>query len=197
MIYNISYNLSMIRDMIEHHDLDHLARFHSSSDSDTSASSTDSSVHHRHHHHSSHIAFSGNQSITEEMLFKEKYLIPLDIFIASDDANVIKYATSAGYFVNKEGVSQQTHGNAMISIVIKHKETSFEASLQIISDIFLLSQCSTLIGMAASQVYRMAVALSFAKGILRQAKALDYNSLRTIYKMSRKYNLPCPEPFVP
>jgi hypothetical protein len=197
MIYNISYNVSVIRDMIEHHDLDHLAHFHSLSSSFDAVSSSDSSAGHQHHHHSSHIATSGNLSLVEEMLFKEKYMIPLDIFIASDDANVIRYATSAGYFVNKEGVSQQTHGNAMISIVIKHKETSFEASLQIILDIFLLSQCSTLIGMAASQVYRMAVALSFAKGILRQAKALDYNSLRAIYKMSRKYNLPCPEPFVP
>lgn len=128
-------------------------------------------------------------------LLDEEYLIPIDLFIASDDATVIQHAKQQQYFVNKEGVSQQTHGNAMISIVTKHHESSFEASLQIFADIFLLSQCSTLIGAAASQVFRMAVGMSKAKGFLSYVKALDYSQMKKIQQMSRKYNLPCPEEF--
>jgi hypothetical protein len=133
----------------------------------------------------------------KKTLVSEKYVIPLDVFIASDDGEVIKYSQQMGFFVNKEGVSQQTHGAAMIALVIKHRESSFEASLQIISDIFLLSQCSTLIGMAASQVFRMAVGMSYARGTLKYVKAIDYSAINKIRQMSNKYKLPFPETFSP
>jgi hypothetical protein len=131
----------------------------------------------------------------KSFLHSHNYSIPLDVFIASDDGEVIKYAQKMKYFVNKEGISQQTQGNAMISVVLKNRDSSFEASLQIISDIFLLSQCSTLIGMAASQVFRMAVGLSYARGTLKYVKAIDYHAIPKIRQMSNKYKLPFPEPF--
>lgn len=152
-------------------------------------------VDHDHRHFAAGIISEEDWKRLVRDLLDEEYVIPIDLFIASDDATVIQHAKQQQYFVNKEGVSQQTHGNAMISIVTKHHESSFEASLQIFADIFLLSQCSTLIGAAASQVFRMAVGMSKAKGFLSYVKALDYSQMKKIQQMSRKYNLPCPEEF--
>ena len=72
----------------------------------------------------------------------------------------------------------------------------YNASIEIITDIFYLSHCSTLVGTASSQVYRMAVDMSNASGILEYAVAIDYGSLGRIQGMSAKWGLPVPENFM-
>lgn len=134
--------------------------------------------------------------VASETSKKERYLIPLYTYVASDDGSVLKAARERGLFVNKEGISQQAAGNIMVNYVSKHHEISHNAAIEIIMDIFLLSQCSTLIGLASSQVYRMAVAMSNVTGILKYSKVLDYKQIHKVRQMSEKYWLPMPEEFV-
>lgn len=53
----------------------------------------------------------------------------------------------------------------MLKTLLKHPEIAHQATLEIIADIYFLSQCSTLIGISASQVFRMAVAMSNVTGV--------------------------------
>lgn len=119
----------------------------------------------------------------------------LPIFVASDDGNVLKSAIKLGYLADDAGISQQTNSAGMYTSLMSHPEWGFNASIEIITDVFFLSQCSTLVGIAASQVFRMSVDISNATGRLKYAVAMDYNQLPKIQRMSIKYGLPMPETF--
>jgi hypothetical protein len=80
-------------------------------------------------------------------------------------------------------------------MVLGHPELGYNASLEIITDIYFLSHCSTLVGIAASQIFRMSVGMSDARGILSYVAAMDYSQLGKILQMSAKYHLPVPEKF--
>jgi hypothetical protein len=69
------------------------------------------------------------------------------------------------------------------------------SSLQI-TDIYFLSRCTTLVGIAASQVFRVAVGISNATGLLRAAIVMDHDQTGRIKRMSEKFGLPFPEVFI-
>lgn len=122
----------------------------------------------------------------------------LRIYVASDDANVISSAKKMGFLVDRPGVSQQTQSKGMFVTLASHPELGFNASLEIITDIFFLSHCSTLIGIAASQVFRMATAISNVTSHgpgLKFAAVMDYDQIPKIQHLSRKYNVPFPETY--
>lgn len=83
----------------------------------------------------------------------------------------------------------------MLSSLLQHHEIGFNAILEIISDIFFLSQCTSLLGIAGSQVYRMAVALSNATGTLNYAVIVGTDQVAKVRGMSAKYHVPFPENF--
>jgi hypothetical protein len=116
-------------------------------------------------------------------------------FVASDDPHVVFHAQELGYLVSSQGVSQHTGQAGMFKALNSHPEMGYEASLEIITDIYLLSRCSSLVGIAASQVYRLAVGISTASGKLKHAVAMDIGQLGRIHAMSNQYRLPVPEVF--
>lgn len=121
---------------------------------------------------------------------------PLKVFVASDDAAVLDTAKKLGHLVDSAGVSQQTSSVGMLKTLVFHNpDIGFNASLEIIADIFFLSQSSTLVGIAASQVFRMAVDMSNSSGILKHAIIMDYGQLPRIQQLSIKYHVPLPEIF--
>lgn len=123
---------------------------------------------------------------------------PLRIFVASDDAAVLETSKKLGHLVDTAGVSQHTNGVGMLATLVNHNgkiDIGYNASLEIIADIYYLSKCSTLVGIAASQIYRMAVGMSNATGTLAYAIAMDYSQIPKITEMSRKYHVPFPETF--
>lgn len=83
----------------------------------------------------------------------------------------------------------------MLKTLLKHPEIAHQATLEIIADIYFLSQCSTLVGISASQVFRMAVAMANATGTLHFAAALDGDQIRRVQQLSVKYDVPFPETF--
>ena len=119
----------------------------------------------------------------------------LPIFVASDDQNVLVLAKQLGHLVDSSGVSQTTGGVGMLKTLVSHPELGYNASLEIITDIYFLSHCSTLVGIAASQIFRMAVGMSDARGLLAYVAAMDFSQLGKILQMSAKYHLPVPEKF--
>lgn len=128
-------------------------------------------------------------------LLSVSYVIPLAIYIASDDGEVIKAAEKRGYFCDPAGVSQSTNSNGMLKTLLSHFEFGYNATMEIISDIYFLSHSSTLVGMAASQVFRMSVALSNVSSTLHHAKATDMNQVERTKMLSRKYHVPFVEIF--
>lgn len=124
------------------------------------------------------------------------YMCPLHIFVASDDINVLQGAERLGYMVDSAGISQQTSTDGMLKTLLSRPELGYNATMEIISDIYFLSHCSTLLGIAASQVYRMAVALSNVTGVLRHAAAMDPEQIPRVVQLSAKYRIPFPEKFV-
>lgn len=121
----------------------------------------------------------------------------LRIFVASDNGAVLEAAKKLGHLVDSSGISQQTGEGGMFKYLLSHPELGYNASLEIIADIHFLAHCSTLVGIAASQVFRMAVGISNATGTLKHVTAMDYNQLPRIQQMSAKYDLPLPETFAP
>lgn len=119
----------------------------------------------------------------------------LHVFVASDDPNVLNSAHQLGHLVDSSGVSQKTGTTGMVNVLSQHPEYGYNATVEIITDIYFLSKCSTLVGTAASQVFRMAVGISHANSTLTTAIALDYAQLGRIRKMSMKYQLIVPENF--
>ena len=74
---------------------------------------------------------------------------------------------------------------------------SLSLLLSQITDIYFLSRCSTLVGIAASQVFRMAVGISNSTGRLRgDAMIMDFDQMHKIIHMSNKYHIPLPEKFM-
>eukprot|EP01036_Dinobryon_divergens_P030316 gene30316-39542_t len=128
---------------------------------------------------------NGSQSVLSVMVAK-LWLTPLQIFVT---------AVRLGYLADDSGISQQTASTGMLKTLLAHPELGYNASLEIISDIFFLSQCSTLLGIAGSQVFRMSVALSNASDILTYAVAVDTDQLNKVRHMSMKYHIPFPEEF--
>lgn len=119
------------------------------------------------------------------------------LFVASDDANVLISARLDGHLVKENlGVSQQTSTAGMFKTLLSNKAVAYNATVEIVTDIFYLFHCSTLVGIAASQVFRMAVGISNATGILEYAAAMDFHQLGKIRHMSAKWALPLPEAFV-
>jgi hypothetical protein len=118
--------------------------------------------------------------------------ISLDLYIASDDRAVVVEAMNGGFMTSPLGVSQEVAAGGVFSALNSKSHTDsmgFNASLEIITvarffkptfyfinviiksafliiqDIYYLSQCSTLVGTASSQVFRMAVDMSNASGM--------------------------------
>jgi hypothetical protein len=83
----------------------------------------------------------------------------------------------------------------MLNTLLKNPEIGYNATLEIIRDITLLSRCSTLIGISASQIFRMAYGISLAQNTLITGVAMDYNQLNKVKSMSNKYGLPLVENF--
>ena len=124
--------------------------------------------------------------------------ISFDLYVASDDKIVITEAKNGGFMTSPIGVSQEASSKGVFSTLngkARGTNHGYNASIEIITDIFYLSHCSTLVGTASSQVYRMAVDMSNASGILEHAVAVDYNSLGRIKGMSAKWGLVVPEDF--
>jgi hypothetical protein len=116
--------------------------------------------------------------------------------VASDDQEVLHDAHRYGMMINSEiGVSQLAGQLGVEYHLKEHKEAGYNASLEVISDIYFLSKCSSLVGMASSQVYRMAVGNSLAEGNLHYTIATDFASLGDIVRLSWWMRLIVPEPF--
>lgn len=142
------------------------------------------------------------------------YVIP--VFVASDDEKVLaaasrqSFLTALGYTgpgasaasktisgVGGAGtdVSTTTHANGMLNTLMASPELGHQASLEIIRDITLLSHCTTIVGVAASQIFRMAVGIATARRRLVHAVALDHKQIPKIKRMSAQYGLPIVEDF--
>lgn len=120
---------------------------------------------------------------------------PVPVFVASDDPKVVATAHEKGFHTLQASVSQNTGSAGMFTSLGDHPELGYNASLEIIADIFMLSRCTTLVGIASSQIFRMAVDLSKATGRLRYVVAMDYDQLPRMHALSNKYHLPTPERF--
>lgn len=114
----------------------------------------------------------------------------MKVFVASDDASVLSTAVAGGHYIVPidSGLSQKTGKVGMLTTLSWNTAIGYNASLEVISDVFFLSKCSTLIGSASSQVFRMSVALSNASGILKYAAAVDHDQIHHIHALSRKYD---------
>lgn len=141
----------------------------------------------------------GGQSFTNDSI-----VTPLPVFVASDDQEVLRSAYVLGYLTSLPyqpekagtlGVSQATASKGMAAHLQSHPEHGYNATLEILTDIFMLARCSSLIGICASQVFRMAVAMANASHTLRFVAALDTDQIPKVKHLSRKYSVPFPEDF--
>ena len=78
-------------------------------------------------------------------------------FVASDDKQVIHAALSKSYLVTRIGVSQETVDKGMAPTLddkdsrLNKDNIGYNASIEIIADIYFLAHCTTLVGTASSQ----------------------------------------------
>eukprot|EP01034_Spumella_vulgaris_P032442 gene32442-40041_t len=134
---------------------------------------------------------------SEDCRVKNAAVTPLHVFVASDDSKVTHSANNLNYMTLPEGVSQQTDKKlGMQHSLMADPMLAFNATLEIIADMYFLSQCSTLLGISASQVFRASVAMSNATGTLHQAYAMDAKEVKKIVEMSVFYHVPFPENFL-
>jgi hypothetical protein len=122
----------------------------------------------------------------------------MKIFVASDDKQVLAAARSKGFLVTRGGVSQETADRGMaatLGLQGGRQNMSHNASLEIIADIYFLSRCTTLVGTASSQVFRVAVGVSTALGLLQSAIIMDHDQLPKIRRWTTSF-LPLPEAFI-
>ena len=140
---------------------------------------------------------SHNQLSSSSLEESKDFVIPVQLFVASDDVNVLISAARQGHLTAPIGVSQETTTahDGMLKTLLTHPELAHRATMEIISDIYFLSQCNTLIGISASQVFRMAVAMSNVTGTLHFAAALDGDQINRVKQLSVKYDVPFPEQF--
>lgn len=142
------------------------------------------------------ISAGNNYSSSGEERHELTLVTPLRVFLASDDLKVLTAGQSLGFMADTSGVSQSTAQQGMLKTLTNRPEMGFDATLEVVSDIYFLSQCSTLLGIAASQVYRIAVGISNATGTLRYAVAMDSEAeLHKVRQLSTKYYVPFPEVF--
>jgi len=120
-------------------------------------------------------------------------LVP--IFVASDSAQVLAKSSSMGLLVNMHGVSQTTQSAGMMATLGDKQELRYNATLEVVRDVYLLSRCSHLVGIAASQIFRMAVGMSAARGTLVAATAVDQKEIPRVAHLSAVYGLPFVESF--
>ncbi len=120
---------------------------------------------------------------------------PLPVYVASDNADVLSAAARMGHLTVGRGVSQASSSAGMFAMLHNKPEMGYNASLEIIRDVLFLSRCSTLVGISASQIFRMAVGISNATGTLVSATAMDYAQIPRVAQMSAKYFLPLVEFF--
>eukprot|EP01039_Chlorochromonas_danica_P004648 gene4648-5090_t len=131
-------------------------------------------------------------------------VMPLPVFVASDDQEVLRSAFVLGFITSlpyqpestQVGVSQTTASQGMLKHLLSHPEHGYNATLEIIMDIFMLSRSSTLIGLCASQVFRMAVAMANASHALHYVAIADADQVGRVQQLSRKYYVPFPEDFL-
>ena len=116
------------------------------------------------------------------------------VFVASDDPREVKAAERSGFITLHSSLSLNTADRGMFAELGNHPELGFNASSKLLL-IFICSRCSTLVGIASSQIFRMAADLSKASGRLRYLVAMDYDQLPRMHAMSRRYHLPTPERF--
>jgi hypothetical protein len=76
----------------------------------------------------------------------------MPLFVASDDGAILLSAHKLGHLAFSPGFSQQTSSTGMLSTLLSKHDMAYNATLEIISDIFYLSRCSTLVGICSSQV---------------------------------------------
>ena len=119
----------------------------------------------------------------------------MTIFIASDDKQVLATARAKGFLVTRGGVSQETADQGMAAALQGRPNMSHNASLEIIADIYFLSRCTTLVGTASSQVFRVAVGISNALGLLQSAIIMDFDQMPKIRRWTTSF-LPLPETFI-
>ena len=119
----------------------------------------------------------------------------MHVFVASDDKLVVVAARRKGYLSTRTGVSQETADKGMAQTLADKTAGGYHASLEILADVYFLAQCTTLVGTAASQVFRLAVGMSTALGLLRSAIITDFDQLPKIRRWTESF-LPLPEPFV-
>lgn len=131
----------------------------------------------------------------------ERWLIPVQIFVVSDDPRVIQTAQSMYHFLSfASGFSQSsdtmgTSQKLRRKSATAHEEHPVRATLEILRDMYYLSRCSTIIGTASSQVYRMAVALANATATLSDAIVLDGDELEHVRAGVEAMYFPFPEEF--
>ena len=101
----------------------------------------------------------------------------MSIFVASDDKQVLATARAKGFLMTRGGVSQETTDQGMAAALQGRPNMSHNASLEIIADIYFLSRCTTLVGTASSQVFRVAVGISNALGLLQSAIIMDHDQV--------------------
>jgi len=119
----------------------------------------------------------------------------MPIFVASDNAGVLTTSSSMGLLVSLHGVSQTTQSAGMKATLGDKAELRYNATLEIVRDIYLLSRCSHLVGIAASQVFRMAVGISNATSTLVMATAVDQKEIPRVTHLSAVHGLPFVEAF--
>ena len=114
-----------------------------------------------------------------------------------NDITVLTIARNRNYLVSKSNISYETNatqGMASLLTTRHGTELGYNASLEIMTDIYSLSLCSTIVGTASSQVYRVAVGISIAYNQLKSAIIMDHNQLE-IASWTTHF-LPLPEPFI-
>jgi hypothetical protein len=130
-------------------------------------------------------------------LLRDELVIPLPVFVASDDLHVLEVARQQyGFMVGSIGVSQSVVERVgMLHTLLKKPSMSFEATKEIVADVVHLARCSVLIGSASSQVFRLAVALANVSHEVWEAKIIDQDDVPRVRAMSVKYRIPFPEEF--
>mmetsp|Transcript_15132 Transcript_15132/g.14539 ORF Transcript_15132/g.14539 Transcript_15132/m.14539 type:complete len:432 (-) Transcript_15132:205-1500(-) len=144
-------------------------------------------------------ALEVNSGIYKQSYISDSYSSgKITVFVASDDAAVLVSARKMGHLVDSSGsgVSQQNKNQSMESVLSGNNNLGYNASLEIITDMYFLSQCTTLVGIAASQVFRTVVGISNATGLLRAAIVMDYHELLKVKRLSDICDVPNPEIFM-
>ena len=100
---------------------------------------------------------SGNGSIAGSNNNHQHNNNVMRFFVASDDKQVIQAALSKNYLVTRIGVSQETVDKGMAPTLddkdsrLNKDNIGYNASVEIIADIYFLAHCTTLVGTASSQ----------------------------------------------